>query len=118
MPEKEDKKTPKKDDNKKLKEERDEYLEGWQRAKADLSNYKKDEFKRLEEVARFANTEVLMDLVRVVDSFELGLSALEKTGPVEKGVYLIKSQLEEAMRKHGLERIGVKEGDKFDPSIH
>ena len=39
----------------KLKQECEEYLNGWKRAKADLSNYKKDELKRWEEFARFAN---------------------------------------------------------------
>ncbi|PIR97707.1 MAG: nucleotide exchange factor GrpE [Candidatus Colwellbacteria bacterium CG10_big_fil_rev_8_21_14_0_10_42_22] len=124
-PGQEDKKIEKVKD---LQRQCDEYLAGWQRAKADLSNYKKDEFKRLEEVAKFANTEILMDLIRVVDSFELGILALEKASPVrsdsteskqvEKGIHLIKSQLENVMKKYGLERIEAKEGDNFDPAFH
>ncbi|MDD5710509.1 MAG: nucleotide exchange factor GrpE [Candidatus Colwellbacteria bacterium] len=101
----------------KLSKERDDFLAGWQRAKADLINYKKDELKRLEEVARFANAEIIFDIIRVLDSFELGLTAMEKLGKVDKGVYLIKGQLEDALRKYGLERVEVKEGDEFDPNL-
>jgi len=117
MSEKDQGKTKKTEDVEKLSKERDDYLAGWQRAKADLANYKKDEFKRLEEVARFSNTEIILDTIRVLDSFDLGLAAMEKMGKVEKGVYLIKSQLEDVLKKYGLERIEVREGDKFDPNL-
>ena len=96
---------------------RDEYLAGWQRAKADFINYKKDEARRFEDMIRFANEDLLEDLVGVLDSFDLGLAALEKAGPVEKGVYMIHSKLEDVMKNRGLERLQVKAGDKFDPSL-
>lgn len=108
----------KKEEDSKLQQERDEYLDGWQRAKADLANYKKDEFKRLEEVARFANEDIVRDLLNILDSFELGLAAMEKDSKVEKGVYMIKGQLEDLLRKRGLEKIRVQEGQPFDPNIH
>jgi molecular chaperone GrpE len=117
MSEKDQKKVKKVEDIEILGKERDDYLAGWQRAKADLSNYKKDELKRLEEIARFSNTEIILDLIRVLDSFELGLTAMEKMGEVEKGIYLIKSQLESALKKYGLERIEIKKGDIFDPNL-
>ena len=97
--------------------QRDEYLAGWQRAKADFSNYKKEEFARLEETVRYANEEFVRDLIGVLDSFDLGLAALEKAGPVEKGIYMIRAQIEDILKKHGLARIAVKVGDQFDPKI-
>jgi molecular chaperone GrpE len=96
---------------------RDEYLAGWQRAKADFINYKKDEMKRLEEIARYGNEDLLMELVNVLDNFDLGLAALEKAGPVEKGVYLIRSQVEDILKKRGVERIPIKLGDPFNPAV-
>lgn len=97
--------------------QRDEYLAGWQRAKADFINYKKDEARRFEDIARFANEDLLEELIGVLDSFDLGLAALEKAGPVEKGVYMVRSKLESALKQRGLEKLQVKEGDKFDPSV-
>lgn len=100
------------------RKERDEYLEGWRREKADFINYKKEESARLAYIAKFGNEELVRDLLQVLDSFELSLTALEKQGPVEKGVYMIKGQLEDILRRKGLERISVSVGDEFDPRIH
>lgn len=104
----------------KFKKERDEYLDGWKRAKADLSNYKKDEQKRLEELIRFGNEEIVRELIRVLDSFNLALSAEQKSGgeEVKEGMYLVKAQLEDALKKYGLESIVVSPGDQFNPVVH
>lgn len=99
-------------------EERDEYLDGWKRAKADLINYKKDELKRLEEVARFGSESLILELISILDDFDLALATLEKSGQVEKGVYLIRSRFEDILKRRGLERIKVKAGDKFSPAFH
>lgn len=108
---------PPQDELEKLKKERDEYLSGWQRAKADFINYKKDELKRLEEMARYGSEDLMRELITVLDNFDLGLHALEKAGPVEKGVYMIRTQIEDILKRRGLEQINVKPGDSFDPSI-
>lgn len=101
----------------KLTKERDEYLAGWQRAKADFLNYKKDELRRLQDVAKLSSEEIIRDLIPVVDSFDLGLANLEKGGHVEKGVYMIKSQLEDILKRNGVEKLKVDLGGKFDPSL-
>lgn len=97
--------------------QRDEYLAGWQRAKADFINYRKEEMKHLEEVAQYGSQSMILDLISVLDNFDLGLRALEKSGAVEKGVYLIRTQIEDILKKRGLAKIDIKEGDVFDPSI-
>jgi len=97
--------------------QRDEYLAGWQRAKADFINYRKEEMKHLEEVAQYGNQDLIRDLIGVLDNFDLGLRALEKNGPVEKGVYLIRTQIEDILKKRGLTKIEIKDGDAFDPSV-
>ncbi len=101
----------------KCKKERDEYLAGWQRAKADFVNYKKGEHARLQDIARYGNMELMMEFIAILDNFDLGLRALEKSGPVERGVYMIRAQMEDILKRHGVERINVKPGDKFDPSV-
>jgi len=130
MPEeKEEDKTPKeslskkdkksaKEELKKLKEQNEEYLDGWKRAKADLINYKRDELKRLEQVVHFANQEIMEDIIMVLDSFELAIASMEKDNPSEKGVHMIKSKLMDVLKKRGISRIEVNEGDKFDPQYH
>lgn len=110
-----------KDLNKRLEKaekEKEEYLDGWKRAKADLINYKKDELKRLEEVARFGSESLILELISILDDFDLALTTLEKQSAAEKGVYLIRSRFEDILKRRGLERIKVEAGDKFDPNYH
>ena len=102
----------------KLTGERDEYLDGWKRAKADLINYKKDELRRLEEVARFGSESLILELISILDDFDLALATLEKQGAAEKGIYMIRSRFENILKRRGLEKIEVKAGDKFDPAFH
>ncbi len=96
--------------------QRDEYLEGWRRAKADYLNYKKEENGRLEQIAKYTSEDLLREMVTVLDNFDLGLRALEKAGPVEKGVYMIRAQIEDILKKRGLERVRLNPGDPFDPA--
>lgn len=106
------------DESARLKAQADEYLDGWKRAKADLINYKKDEAKRFEDIIKFAAQELVRELVPVLDSFDLALESLGSEPKVEKGVYLIRAQLEDALKKHGLEKITVVVGEQFDPALH
>lgn len=100
----------------KIEKERDEYLAGWQRAKADFINYKKEEISRLEEIAKYGNEDLIRELITILDNFDLGLAALEKSGPIEKGIYMIRAQIEDILRRRGLEKINIKVGDPFDPN--
>lgn len=106
-----------KDDLKKCETERKEYLEGWQRAKADFINYRKDEGKRFGEMAVFVNAGFIQEVLPVLDSFNLALS--HGLAPeTEKGILLIRSQLEEVLKKRGLEEIKVAPGENFNPEKH
>ncbi len=108
----------------KLRNERDEYLNGWKRAKADLINYQKDETKRFQDVVKYGNENVVRELISVLDSF----AALERSARSEPrskdferelgGVLLIKNQLEEVLRKQGLEKIKISPGNALDPNFH
>lgn len=101
----------------KCEAERKEYLDGWQRAKADYINYRKEEERRFEDMAQFLTAGFMQELLPVLDSFDL---ALDHKFPkdVEKGVLLIRSQFEDILKKRGLNKIEVKEGDEFSPEKH
>lgn len=101
-----------------LTRERNEYLDGWQRARAELVNYKKDEAKRMDDLMKFSNSSLMRELIMVIDNFELAIMAMEKQGAVEKGIYLIKAQLEDILKQYGLEKMAVTVGEQFDPAKH
>jgi molecular chaperone GrpE len=94
--------------------ERDEYLAGWQRAKADLANYKKEEGERLKLMSRFQLEAVCHELLPVLDSFELGL---QSSGD-KQGLEMIRNQLWDILHRLGLEKISVPPGTEFDPARH
>lgn len=102
----------------KIRKERDEYLDGWQRARAELINNKKDEAKRFEAFKNFSNEMIIYDMIVVLDSFDLAIAALERDGKADKGIYLIKVQLEDSLKNYGLQKIMVSVGQEFDPAIH
>ncbi|MFY9461811.1 MAG: nucleotide exchange factor GrpE, partial [Candidatus Sungiibacteriota bacterium] len=106
-----------KDELKKCEAEKKEYLDGWQRSKADFINYKKDEGKRFEDMARFVIAGLVDDILPVLDSFDLALSH-GLPAETEKGVLLIRSQFEDVLKKRGLLPITVQAGEKFDPQKH
>lgn len=102
---------------KKCDQEKKEYLDGWQRAKADFINYKKDEAKRFEDIMQFVSRGMIEDILPVLDSFDL---ALRHGFPpeAEKGILLIRVQLMDALKKRGLAEIEVSPGDEFNTGMH
>lgn len=97
--------------------EREEYLAGWQRAKADFSNYQKDEARRNQEFAKWALASFTRELLSVLDSFEIALTEIKKESDT-MGLKLIRSQFVSVLSKHGLEPISAEKGDKFNPEFH
>ncbi len=99
------------------KREKDEYLDGWKRAKADFINYQKDEGKRAEEIVRFSNGVLVQELLSVLDSFELSFAVSDIDEKTKKGMEIIYSQLKDILNRQGLEPIRSL-GEKFDPGLH
>ena len=108
---------------KKLEEcekEKNAYLDGWRRCKADFINYQKEELRRLEEVVKFGNEDLIKEMLGVMDSFAAfkksgqGLPGRGKDGATDA----IQSQLENIFKKRGLEKIEVFLGNPFDPKYH
>ncbi|KKT88503.1 MAG: Protein GrpE [Parcubacteria group bacterium GW2011_GWC1_45_9] len=98
--------------------ERDEYLAGWQRARADLINFKKEETERLRQIVMFANENLILDLTYILDSFSLIENSLQGEHESLKPFLLLKSQLENALKQKGLERLKTAKGDDFNPELH
>ena len=101
------------------KEQSEENLAGWQRAKADFVNYKKDQEKYLEEFRKYAGEDMVVKLLPTIDNFELAIKHLpedlEKTDWV-KGMVCIKGQFDSFLKEVGVEEIKAV-GEKFDPSL-
>ncbi len=97
------------------------YLSNWKRCQADFENYKKDQEKRTEEFRKFANTDMAMQILPVIDNFEISLMHIpekEKESPWVQGILHIKKQLEQVLKDNEVKEIEAKEGDEFNPVVH
>jgi len=101
----------------KLKEE---YLAGWQRTRADLLNYKKEEIERIEEILKYGGEEFILKILPILDNFDLAEKKLPedlKNNDSIKGLLQIKTQILDFLRIQGVEEIKTI-GEKFDPNFH
>ena len=96
--------------------EKDKYL----RLFAEFENYKRRTSKERIELFATAGAEVIEALLPVLDDFERGLVAIEKTNDEEtlKGVKLIQEKLIKTLEGKGLSKINIKQGDNFNADTH
>ena len=96
-----------------VKKEKQEYLDGWQRAKADYMNAaKRFEEDRL-QATNFGKMAVFKSFITPMDSLERA----KALGELPEAFQAISKQLEEAAKAHGLMQFG-EVGEKFDPQLH
>jgi molecular chaperone GrpE len=97
-----------------------EYLDGWQRARAEFANYKKRIEKEQEDMIKSANGAFIAKLLPVMDDFERAF----QTMPLDlmgmtwlEGMALIQRKLQMLLEQ---ERVTVieTEGQVFDPTLH
>src|SRR5207244_2477593 len=69
---------------KKAEAEKQEYLTGWQRAKADLVNARKRDEEDLKEFVRFANERLIEGLIPVLESFDMAMGNKEAWEKADK----------------------------------
>ena len=97
-----------------------EYLEGWQRAQAEFSNYKRRQEAGQAQTAMLANATLLRKLLPVVDDFERAMATLPASLSQLtwcEGVLLIQHKLGAILGSEGVKPIET-EGQAFDPRYH
>jgi len=100
--------------------QKDEYLAGWQRAKADLINYKKGEMERMGQIVRYASEELMCKILPILDNLERaeeGMPDEKREDEYFKGFLQIKIQIKDLLKNFGVEEIEAL-GKKFDPNFH
>src|SRR3989344_5265270 len=98
---------------KKAVEEKQEYLEGWQRSRADFANYKREEARAQKEKEARLLVVFVEDLLPALDAFEMA----SKHAPDNKEIQLVQKQLSSCLKKTGVEQFGAA-GEPFDPNKH
>jgi molecular chaperone GrpE len=95
-------------------------FEGWQRERADFSNYKKRVEREMKEIQQNATSSTLMALLPVLDDFERAMSNLPedlKGQPWLDGVSAIQRKFQKILDDYGIVILDPV-GEVFDPSRH
>ena len=91
------------------------------RAKADLINYRKRKDEEMQSFIKFANSELILAILPIIDNFERALNIDEENLSSETKNFLEGFKLTYTSLKEILESIGVKEidclGKKFDSKL-
>lgn len=96
------------------------YLESWKRAQADFINYKRRAEQEKQEMGQYANAQLILGLLPVLDDFE---RAFDNATPKEAkpewvaGVKLIENKFRAILSTQGLTPIDAV-GKPFDPALH
>ncbi len=109
-----------KDELEKVKKERQEYLDGWQRCKADGINARKDIEARAARSAEMLREALVHDIIPALDGFDLAAGSeswAEVSDGWKSGMERVRDQLVDALKRHGIERFG-NIGEQFDPRLH
>lgn len=103
-----------------VKKERQEYLDGWQRAKADVINARRDALSEADRIASRKIEALVKDILPALDSFDMAAQS-EAWATIDdgwrNGMENVQNQLLEALRRNGIERYG-QVGDMYDPHVH
>lgn len=100
-------------------DEATKWKEAAMRAVADLDNYRKRMAREKAEAVRYANQGLLLELLPVLDNFEMGLqaAAADRESMIFRGMEMVKKQLDEFLGSQGVEDVPA-EGQVFDPNLH
>ncbi|MBF6611074.1 MAG: nucleotide exchange factor GrpE [Chryseobacterium sp.] len=99
-----------------LAEEKNRYL----RLYAEFENYKKRTTKEKMDFFQFANQEMMISMLGILDDFERALKEIAKNGNEKdlQGVELIYQKFKSTLTEKGLKAMEVKSGEDFNVDFH
>lgn len=103
--------------SKEAAEAHDKYI----RTYADFENYRKRVQRELAEFRKYANEQIALELLSVVDHLALAIKHAVETGEsnqgLREGVELVYKQLRDVLERHGIKPFSSA-GERFDPARH
>ena len=98
----------------------EEYLDGWQRARAEFANYKKRVTRENMDIRQVARGEVIKLYLDIADDLERALQEKPEIGDGEtwaEGIEIIFQKLRARLESEGIKPMNPL-GEEFDPNIH
>ena len=100
--------------------EAERYLSNWQRATADLINYRRRAEQEKEDAIKFGSVHLLKALLPIFDDFERAIaSAPEEIAATSwfEGLQMLSRKIASTLQSQGVETIEAM-GEPFDPTVH
>ncbi|UWX62662.1 nucleotide exchange factor GrpE [Chryseobacterium oranimense] len=99
-----------------LAEEKDRYI----RLYAEFENYKKRTAKEKMEFFQYANQDLMISMLGILDDFERALKEIAKNGNASdlQGIELIYQKFKNRLTEKGLKAMEVNAGDTFNVDYH
>ena len=98
----------------------DECLDKMLRLQADYENRKKRQEKERLDFLKFANENLITELLRVMDDFERAIDSAKNSNDAKvllQGIEMVRHDFQDIMEENGLKAIDPK-GQLFDPEKH
>jgi molecular chaperone GrpE len=103
-----------------LRQQSQEYLDGWQRERAEFANYKKRKEKESQQLQTNISGNIIRKYLDIVDDLERALQNRPEDGEGASwanGIELIYRKFLSALEAEGVVPMEVK-GQQFDPNLH
>lgn len=104
----------------KIRQERDDYLDDLKRVTADFINYKNKEGERITTAVNREKEKIILKMISVLDNFERATVEIEKREEGDDmiaGVLAIKEQIKKVLESEGVVEINAI-GEEFNPEYH
>ncbi len=109
----EDEKEIKTDEEKEIEELNDRY----KRLFAEFENFKKRNIKERENLRNMLISDIMLNILPIIDNLEKAISAGTKDTAYEEGIKLVLKQLKDVLAYNGVKEIETV-GKQFDPELH
>lgn len=100
----------------------DDYLNNWKRERADFINYKTGEARRVEEMVKYANEGIAIEVIEVLDGLEIAMKQVpeeikKKHPDWLEGITTAIGKFQKVLNNYDIRRINTKD-EKFNPGFH
>ena len=103
-----------------LQQQSEEYLDGWQRERAEFANYKKRKDRESQQLKHNITGNIIRKYLEILDDLERALQNRPADGEGEiwaEGIELVYRKFQAALESEGVVPMQV-EGQQFDPNQH
>ena len=111
-----------KEEKKEEKKSEVDYKQKYYYLAAEMDNLRKRSQREKENLAKFANEDLLKSMLDILDNFDRTVDALqsdedEKVKNIVTGINMVRTQFLDTVAKFGLETVKT-ENEEFDPNFH